>query len=609
MSSKNKKSRSASAKSQKQRSGNTKKSRQPPKRWRPLIWGILALTAIVYIPVFSNGFTNWDDILYVTENGMIRSLSWDNIKAIFTTPLVSNYHPLTVLSFMFNYQVFGLEAWGYHLTNLTIHLLNVFLVYIFILKLSKQNEFVAILTAALFALHPMHVESVAWASERKDVLYTLFFLGGLITYLKYLDSRARKHILWTFGLFILSLLSKPAAVVFPVVLLLIDYFEKRKLTSYAILEKTPFFILSLAFGIIAFMIQSEKAVASIDTYSFLDRIQFAGYGFSWYILKFFIPTGLSALHPYPLNGPDWSYLLFGVSSLGIIGFTLYKKSRLWIFSLGFYLVTIALVLQVISIGHAVVAERYSYVPYIGLAFLLGSLLDSKFSKSKAIIRKIVLAVLTAILLVFVGISHQRTKFWKDSEILWHDALEKYPTAHRASFNLALHHYASKNYDKALEWLNKSIEMKEHFARGIEWRGKTQFALKNYKAAFDDAKKYTEYFPNNWSGYYDMGRAAAQLGDANAAIAAYTESLNKNYLMPQTYNGRGVMYFNKLKDYQKAKADFLEAIKLSPGKGEYYINLARCEFMMGNKEEAIRLAQQGQSLGGIIDQNLARALQQ
>ena len=181
---------------------------------------VLALTAICYSPMLKNGFTNWDDEQYVLQNALLKGPDW---VGIFTQPVVSNYHPLTIISLAINYSISGLEASSYLYFNFFLHLVNTILVFNFILKISRGSLLAALVTSALFGIHPMHVESVAWISERKDVLYTMFFLLSLIQYWGFLESQKNKNLVYCFLFFLLSLLSKPAAIILPLVLLLLDY--------------------------------------------------------------------------------------------------------------------------------------------------------------------------------------------------------------------------------------------------------------------------------------------------------------------------------------------------------------------------------------------------
>ena len=357
----------------------------PAKRFASgLAWPLAAvvITAVCLSPTLKNGFVNWDDEYYVVSNALLRGPQW---IGIFTRPVVSNYHPLTVLSLAANYAISGAEPWSYLLFSLLLHLANTVLVFWFAWLLSDKKGWVALFTALLFGIHPMHVESVAWISERKDVLYTLFFLLSLIAYWKYLQTD-RSAAYWAcFLLFACSLLSKPAAIVLPLVLLLLDYWKERPFTRRVVLEKIPFFLVGGLFAVVTLKLQSVTAMSSLDLYPFWVRLFFASYAIMVYFAWFFVPYPLSAFHPFPL--PDhlgWTVYLSPIFLLALIFLIWhFRKNRVVVFGLLFFLVNILLVLQLVPIGFTIVSERYTYVPYIGLAFLVAMIVTRNVSDLQA----------------------------------------------------------------------------------------------------------------------------------------------------------------------------------------------------------------------------------
>jgi hypothetical protein len=211
----------------------------------PWLLLIVCITAICLFPMLKNEFTNWDDEFYVNNNMLLRGPDW---HGIFSQSVLGNYHPLTIITLAFNYAISGLDPFSYLLVNYLLHLINTILVFYLIWNISGKNKFIAAFVAIIFGIHPMHVESVAWVAERKDVLYTLFFLLALLKYWKFLLTNEKKHFWLCFLFFVLSLLSKPAAIVLPLVLILFDYWKGRSINLKTITEKIPFLILSLLFG-------------------------------------------------------------------------------------------------------------------------------------------------------------------------------------------------------------------------------------------------------------------------------------------------------------------------------------------------------------------------
>jgi len=333
------------------------------KKVSPGIWMLLiaGTVAFFFSPMLNNGFTNWDDENYIVANLLLRGPDW---KGIFTQEVVGNYHPLTILSLSLNYYLTELNPFSYILFNLLLHVANTLLVFYFIWIISEKKIWVALFTALLFGLHPMHVESVAWISERKDVLYTLFFLFALIKYWHYLKSGKILNYWLCFIFFVLSIASKPAAIVLPLVLFLLDYWKGRPYNKKIIIEKIPFFLVSMVFAGITLFIQSKTAVASLDVYPLWSRMLFACYVVMIYFLRFIIPYPLSAFHPYPDPGNlGTAVLLSPFFALALIAFIwVNRKNKLVVFSILFFIVNLLLVMQVVSIGYTIVSERYTYVP-------------------------------------------------------------------------------------------------------------------------------------------------------------------------------------------------------------------------------------------------------
>ncbi|MGA2824073.1 MAG: phospholipid carrier-dependent glycosyltransferase, partial [Bacteroidales bacterium] len=274
---------------------------------------IILISFITYLPVFHNSLLAWDDDGYIKNNPLIYSI---NLKEIFSQYVLGNYHPVTILTLATEYHFFGSNETGYHVVNLFLHLLNVIFVFYTVFLLSDKAG-VALVASLLFGIHPLHVESVAWVAELKDLLYAFFFLASYVFYLKYIKNQQKKFYLIAFFLFLVSLLSKAMAVSLPVVLILTDYFKGRKINIKTLLEKVPFFLLAFVIGVLAILAQkSSAAIQDMAIYTFPQRIVFACYGFITYLFKLLLPLNLSAYYPYPgKNGVDipiqyYAYIIF-----------------------------------------------------------------------------------------------------------------------------------------------------------------------------------------------------------------------------------------------------------------------------------------------------------
>jgi len=560
---------------------------------------VLAFTFILFTPMFKNGFTNWDDVLYVTQNPLLKSLNAEGLKAIFSTPVVSNYHPLTILSLALNYQVGELSPTNYWITNILLHLINTSLVFWLIYKLSAGNRWVSTFVALLFAIHPMHVESVAWVSERKDLLYTLFYLAAIILYVKYLDTSKMKYLIFTTLLGAVSLLCKPAAIVLPLSLIMIDYVKKREWSVKWIVEKLPLFILCAVMAYVTFAIQSKKAVASTEMYNMLQRISFGGFGWIWYLLKLVVPIPLSALHPFPLH-INPLYYIATVVAVAFVVFALLKiKNRNFLFGFGFYTVNLLLVLQVVSIGNAVVAERYTYVPYIGIFFWLGmegyKLLQGKLASNKTIF----LSIASVWVLVLSWMTFQRIPVWQNSQTLWQNVLNTYPESRRAWTNKGLDFYTQEKYPECVDHLTRALAVDPNFPDAIEWRARAYLEMQEGDKALADVNHFLQVKPNSEAGLFLLGRCQEMTGKAEDAVNTYS-GLISQYDKAEYYNNRGTLYFNTMKRYADAKSDFENALRLKPDYGKFMLNLSRCYYMLGDNENAKKFAIQAKQNGEPYD---------
>ncbi len=568
---------------------------------------VLAITFILFLPALQNGFTNWDDVLYVTNNPLLKELNGEGLKAIFSTPVVSNYHPLTILSLAINYQFAELNPMTYHLTSVILHVINTGLVFWFIWVLSSGNRWVSAFVALLFGIHPMHLESVAWISERKDLLYTLFYVAAMIAYVQYVRFKQTSHLVLVTVLGALSLLCKPAAIVLPLSLLAIDYYLRREWSWKWVLEKIPMFILSGIMAYATLAIQAKKAVASVELYSIVERICFAGFGSIWYLLKAIVPYPLSALHPFPEELSVVYYLATALSIAGVIFLMLKVRNRNYLFGFGFYLINLILVLQLISIGNAVVAERYTYVPYISLFFLLGMEVQNAVKHNLAKYKWVVFGLAGVWTAALGYMTWTRIPVWNNSQSLWEDVLMHYPESKRAWTNKGLDLYDQQKWPEVIQHLTKALETDPDYGDALEWRSRAYLETKESAKALADAQKFQKLYPQKEAALFVLARAQDATGGYDAAMENYNTLIATYPNKTEYINNRGVIYFNKLRNYEKAKADFEKAIQLSPQNGSYYLNLSRCYYMLNNLPEAQKNALRSQELGTTVDPSFKQVI--
>jgi protein O-mannosyl-transferase len=551
--------------------------------WGWIIGGalfIIVLTWMAYSKAPQNGFVDWDDPTYVAENPLFNPLTPAKAAQINEVIVSNNYHPLTMWSLMRQVENNGIKAGPMIQLNVLLHILGSLLVFWFVGLLTRGRWWVALATALLFAVHPMHVESVAWVSERKDVLYVMFGMASMVTWLLYVRSDGKNWGWWalTGGLLTLSCLSKAMAVVFPVLYLLVDYWEGRSLKSGRVwLEKAPYWAISLLFGLIAMDVQRSgtfhgwftrlEVANSIATALPMDsQIQFAGYGLGQYLIQFFVPWRMSAFHPYPtdLNGQQWPFvtgilMLAGYFAVMIwlalrSGATFQRYQKPLLIGMIWGIVSLILVLQFISVGSAYMADRYAYLPYVGWGFALSY---AAFEWAGEARRWIVLGVFGAISVFFAFKSAQEVAVWKDSVALWSRVIEHYPNNSSA--------YAR---------------------RGTAW-GKERKDPAKSKADFERAIQIN---PREDRAYEGLGILAGMQNDHATALQMFTKCIEINPKHHNYYFNRAVAYLQS-KQPQPAIQDLLKVTELNPGKRDFFANYLLDAYAMASQwNDAAQLAQ-------------------
>ncbi len=519
---------------------------------------MVPLVFLLFAPCLQNGFSNWDDPTYIENNPLIKEFTAANVKRIFTEIYFSNYQPLHIFSYLVEYQFFKLNAWGYHLVSMLMHA-GVTVMVMWLALLLFERRFIALVTGILFAVHPMHVESVAWAAERKDLLYSFFFFASLVAYLYYLKNTANKlNYLVCFLLFVLSIFSKAMAASLPPVLILIDFYRQRKFTGRVLLEKLPFFILAFILGAISVYASGrDNSINDSRVYTFFDRIILAHANLLLYQFKLLAPLNLCSYYPYPekVNGMlPWFYFLapVGVAVLLLAVFYSLRKNRTVFFCFSFFVITVFLVLQLLPVGPNVFAERYSYIPSAAFFMFLGWALHGFITRNK---QKKSMVYLVYISLACYGtalgmLTPERCKIWKDPDTFWSDVIKKFDNVPIA-------------YNNRGHFYNKS--------------GRKQEALADFNKALSLNENYDMAHFNRGSLMGEMGRFPEALADLNAAIA-----LNRN--LPEAYKMRGQAFAVTGKP-DSAMYDFKRALELQPDFAEVYFNMGIFYFNAGRREEA------------------------
>ena len=527
---------------------------------RVVLFGILLINLIVFYPSLKCGFAEWDDTVYVTENPNI-ALNSNNIKQSFTKGETHGvYAPLTALSFSMNYSQAKMNPRPYHFTNIILHLVMVLLVFLLIFSLSKNLLFTAIVTL-FFSLHPAQVESVTYISGRRDLLFSLFAIASMLFYVTYKAKQKSLWLILSIGCFLLSLLSKTQALFLPLVLFAIDYYMGLKvITKKNIIEKIPYIILTIIFGIVAITVKQASAnfriTDEILQMPYIDRVIYACYGFVMYFYQLFIPNRLSLIHPYPETIPIIGYVcILGVLGLLYLMYWLYKHNQKTIlFGLLFFSINLALMLQLFPNSYGLINDHYLYMPIIGIGILVAHLATNIHKKYQ----KTTLGIIAVFLIVMAISTVSRIEVFTNPITVNSDVIEKYPNSYVAHNNRGTAYFNQGDYNRALEDFNQSIIINPNSAYSLNNRatinisiGKLELALVDLNKAISIKPDYADAFSNRAIAK-TFKRDSTILNDHNRAIELQPKNA-KYYYNRGTYfliNGQKNIGCNDLQTARK-----------------------------------------------------------
>lgn len=519
--------------------------------FKPTIFYALILSALVvlaYFKLFSANFISWDDGDVLVNNKDVHDF---NIKAFFTNYYVGNYAPIAMIGFAIDWLIFNGSTAGHHAMSLVFHLINSVLVY-YLVSLILKDNLKALLCTIIFCFHPLQVETVAWVSAKNNLVYSVFFLLGLIQYSKFIIEGIKKYYVYALLLFGLSVLSKPSAICFPLVLVLLDYLlkEKQNIKSQ-LLNKIPFIIVAVILGVATIYTRTEdKFINQNHAYAIHERIGYAGYALLQYIYKLFIPMNLSVIYPYPQN--KLMSIMIGYVVIGLLIFGLYKlyksSSKYIFFGLLFFIVNLLLVLQFIPFGEVLTADRYMYLPVIGISIALVSILRIKDKQLKI--------VGIASVLVFGSLTFMRASVWKNSISLYSDIIKKYPHSFVALNSLGAEYMLNKNYDMSIRYLNAAINENTEYYKGYYNRGLLYAQTDRMKDAlrdFDKAitlKQYPKAYVARANAYYVLKDFPKAMSDAETVLKTDINNPKANYVLANCYDDlnqldKALVYYNKV----------------------------------------------------------------
>jgi len=579
---------------------------------------IAVVTCVAFLPVLWNQFVDWDDFDNLVNNPRYRGLGWDQLRWMFTTFHMGPYQPLSWMTYGLDYLIWGIDPTGYHLTNLMLHAANAAFFYLVARRLiavafSMPNDEVswhlnasAAFAALMFGIHPLRVESVAWATERRDVLSGFFFMGTIYCYLRSNSNsgdraQSRKWLCAALVAYVLSLLAKATAMTLPMILVLLDCYPLRRLNDKfrtwwtppqreVLREKIPFVILAIGFAIVALVGQQQaSALKSLESYTIESRLAQAFYGASFYVWKTFVPLGLSPLYELSPHFSPWDpAILAGGAATIIITVGLYALRKRWPAGFAcwaYSVVTLGPVLGIVSTGPQLVAERYSYLSCLSWAVLAGGVLLHMLQGAHRKVRTLAVAVaVTIVTAILAAATWRQATVWQNTSTLWNYVLRRDPNSSIAHYNLGRflakqgrHAEAISHYHAALAIRPDDADTHNNLGLSLAIRGETGASLEEFRKA-------VQVNPNYAKGFFNLGRVYARQGELEKSLDNFRQALKLSPDEAEIYLGLGNVLARQGQP-DEAVATFRQAVKLNPDFAEAHIALARALAAQGKKIEA------------------------
>jgi tetratricopeptide (TPR) repeat protein len=549
---------------------------------------IILATLSVYLPVNDFEFINYDDDTYVIHNPrVLGGLTFKNILWSLTAIEVSNWHPLTWISHMTDIQIFGLNAGDHHLTSVGFHILNTVLLLVWLNTMTGEfwkSSFVA----ALFALHPLHVESVAWIAERKDVLSTFFCFLALLSYTHYCQKKNRQQYLLSLFFFICALMAKPMVVTLPFVFLILDYwplkrfpevfskkipFHDKRVLGHLLVEKIPFLMFSFLSCWITLLVQ-HSAVISVETFPLIPRIANSLISYTEYLAKIVYPFPLAVLYPHPRMFSLWKFIasLFVVLSISFLAIRKHRH-RPWL-AVGWfwYIGTLVPVIGLVQVGVQGYADRYTYIPLIGLFIMIAWQVPEMAQSWKH--KTIALSVSAAGILSMLWIlTSFQIRHWENSITLFEHALKSTSENFVAHNNLGVSLAEKGNYNEAIVHYRDAIRIFPGFADPYYNLGFISNKQGNFHEAIFHYQNAIAYNPNSAQSYYSLGNCYFELKQIDNAIIYFAKALKIRPDYVEAMNNLGISLALVGKS-DESFALFKKAIRINPDFADARINMAK-----------------------------------
>jgi tetratricopeptide (TPR) repeat protein len=527
---------------------------------------LFVTTLLVYSQVSNFAFLTFDDNSGLLGNPQVRNgFSWSGIVWAFTTAYASNWFPLTWLSHMLDFQLFGMDPGWHHLTNVLIHALSSVLLFALFKRMTGRT-WESAFVAFVFALHPLHVESVAWVSERKDVLFAFFWFLTTWLYLDFVDKKTLKAYLLMVLAFCCGLMSKQMIVTLPFALLLLDLWPlKRSGLRALILEKVPLAALAAGASVITFLAQRKGgAVQSLASTSLAERAANAVMAYVLYIADFIWPTKLAFFYPYPARWPMGEVLFAAIAlaAMSIVVVLAFRSRPYLAVGWFWYLGTLAPVIGLIQVGHQSRADRYTYIPLIGISIMLAFEWPAASARWPAL-KKFVPAVAVLACLGWMLVTWVQIKYWKDSAALYQRAIAVTDANYLAHMNLGVDLVAQGRYQEGMRELYTSLEENQDLPHGRNSLGVALYMLGRKNEAIEQFAESIRLLPTDAEPHSNLGNALMDLGKLDDAIREFNTALRIDPGMANAYYGLGCVL---VKENRQAEAIpyFSEALRINPG---------------------------------------------
>jgi protein O-mannosyl-transferase len=535
------------------------------------IFIVLLITFLCFLPVLTAGFVDWDDPEHFFQNPVVLVLNPQTVIQAFSVTFYHSmiYIPLTSLSWAIERYFFGFNPFVFHLDNLLLHLAVVYLIFIFAKQL-KLSLWTASFGALLFAVHPMHVESVAWLTERKDVLYAVFYMAALCVYMKYLQTGRRRDFLVTLILGLLSMLAKPMAFSLPFILWLLDWYSKRKVDTKLFLEKGWIFLYVIPITWITYQVSLHEPIRNKGEGIFIWI-----WSLVFYPTKFFMLRDYSPLYQIPpnasLSNPVFvaAVLIFVATGYAIWRF---RRERLWVFAVGFYVLSVFFLLRFDRGDIAPVADRYMYLPSAGICLWLAYLFERAYTYHRHFVARLIKAGAYILIIYLSVLTFKQCWVWNNSVALWSKVVQTDPTVVEGQANLCAAFFSNGEYDRGLYACECALRLNSSNMSAFHNRGLIYTALGKYTEAHRDFDQAIRLNPGFRDNYLDLGGLFLITKNYVKAEEDFTQALKLDQNSYLAYSRRGLAR-TRLNESQKALADFNQALTLNPRHVETYLNRA------------------------------------